>query len=113
MSKGPSRPTQTVRRHHEGDLGGGIADTKGCTRRIVRIASDQTASALRAMLSGTLSILDDQIVIRRRGHVVATVTSDRPELRRCLESGVRYEVELDKTTDREGLHVPVRPLAHR
>jgi len=102
-----------VRRHREGDLGGGIALAEGCTRRIVRIAANQTAVALRAMGSGTLAIADDEIVIRRHGRDVATVTSDRPELRRCIESGIRYDAELDKTTDREGLHVPVRPLAHR
>jgi hypothetical protein len=113
MSKGPSRPSQTIRRHREGDLGGEIALAEGCTRRIVRIASSHTAAELRAMGSGTLAMTDDQIVIRRHGRDVANVTSDRPELRRCLESGIRYEAELDKTTDREGLHVPVRPLAHR
>lgn len=113
MSKGPSRPAQAIRRHREGNLSGGIAETEGCTRRIVRIVSDQIAAALRAMGSGTLAIVGDQIVIRRHGHVVATVISDRPELRRCLETGVRYEAEFDKTTDRDGLRVPVRPLARR
>src|SRR6266542_2731127 len=114
MSKGPSRPTQTIRHHREGDLGGGIAQGEGCTRRIVRIGSEQSAAALRAMGgTGTLAIVGEQIVIRRHGHVVATVTSDRPELRRCLEAGVRYEAELDKTSDRDGLHLPVRPLARR
>jgi hypothetical protein len=113
MSKGPSRPPQTIRHHREGDLGGGIAETEGCTRRIVRIASDQSAPALRAMRSGTVAIVGEQIVIRRHGHVVATVISDRPELRRCLEAGLRYEAELDKTSDRDGLRVPVRPLARR
>lgn len=113
MAKGLTRLSQPVKRVREADLGGGISGLETCIRRIVRIASDHTAAELRAMAAGSVTILGSQVVIQRHGRTVAIVRSDVAALRTCLEAGVRYEAELDKSGDQDGLRIPVRPLARR
>lgn len=113
MAKGLTRPAQPVRRVREADLAGGISGLERCIRRIVRIASDHTTAELRAMATGSVAIVGTQVVIQRHGRTVAIVRSDVAALRSCLEAGLRYEAELDKSRDQDGLRVPVRPLARR
>jgi hypothetical protein len=113
MSKGGSRPALAVRRTREGDAGGGTIDLAICGPRKVHIESERTPQELRAMDPAYLAI-DEQrrVVIRRGGGVIAIVVTEVVQLRRCIEQfGVRYEVDLPKTTD--GMIVPVRPLAER
>lgn len=115
MSKGSTRSPIKVRRHREADAiaGGGIA-LERCARRKVSIGSEHPPAELKAMERAYLHI-DEQrrVVIRRVTAVVAVVTSDVAELRRCMDDGVRFEAELAALTERGGLSVPVRPLAAR
>lgn len=115
MSKGRTRTPITIRRHREPDAsGGGEIDLERCGRRKVSIRSERSAAELRAMGRAYLHV-DEQrsVVIRRVTAVVAVVTRDVAQLRRCLEDGVRFEADLAALTERGGLSVPVRPLAPR
>lgn len=115
MSKAEVRPDTTVVRRREptADEKSGI-DLERCGPRVLELRSDRTAAQLRTLRVAYLELDGTQIVIKRAGAVIATVTSNVSELRRCMEhDGVRFEAEMSKLTERRGLRVPVRPLRPR
>lgn len=115
MSKGEVRPDTTVVRRREPTADERSAiDLKRCGPRVVDLRSDRTSAQLRAMRVAYLELEGTHIVLRRSGVIMATVAGNVTELRRCIEhDGVRFEAELTRLTERDGVRVPVRPLRPR
>lgn len=114
MPKSETREPTAVRRRREQDAElGGAVDLELCRKRKVGLRSDLTATELRRVGAAYVRLDGEQVVIKQLARVIAVVTTDVAELRRCLEAGVRYEADLAHVTDRAGLEVVVRPLRPR
>ena len=113
MSKGKVREHFPLTRVLEDDAETSPAESERCAARIVMLQSTRTATELRALGAMYLALDGDRVVLRRLGHVVATVITEVNSLRRCIQQGARFEADLAHITVRRGLAVRVRPVASR